>query len=88
LCGAFHAGPAKGVYFGHYGAKPEAWGRLMPSARAILNAFAQDQAAAAIVGWTDTKNRAALAFNKRIGFESRGEIAPGITEQVWRPKWL
>jgi hypothetical protein len=25
-----------------------------------------------------------LAFNRRIGFESRGEISPGITEQVWR----
>lgn len=85
VCGVFHLGPMPDVFFAHYAVKPEKWGHLRAHAKAVLREAAFELGAIAIVGWTDTKNRAALAFNRRIGFESRGEIAPGITEQVWRP---
>lgn len=88
VCGVFNGPQVPGVYFGHYAVKPEGWGKSDDDALAVLNAFARDAGARAIVGWTDTGNRAALFFAKRLGFENRGEVIPGITEQVWRPKWV
>lgn len=87
LCGVFHLGPYPDVYFGHYGMRPEGRGVSVEAGKRILREFAAQSGAVAIVGWTDTDNRAALAFNRRMKFENRGEIAPGITEQVWRPSW-
>lgn len=87
VCGVFNLGPMPGVWFGHYAVKPEGWGKSDEDAKAVLREFSADFEARAIVGWTDSTFRAALAFAKRLGFEDRGEVVPGITEQVWRPKW-
>jgi hypothetical protein len=84
VCGAFHLGPIPGVYFGHSGVRYPRGLSIVSSAKSILREFWADKKPRAIVGWIDTDNHAALAFNRRIGFESRGEISPGITEQVWR----
>lgn len=89
ICGAFRDGPWPGVLMADYGAKPEGWGRLTAPARAVLRAVWAAYEPQLIVGWTDSTNRAALAFNRRIGFRVTGEmtLANGdkITTQEWRP---
>lgn len=82
LCGVFHCAPWPGCWMAHYAAKPEGWGRLDRHAKAILVAFWDDKQPAAIIGWTEKTNRAALAFARRIGFREDGDL-PFVT-QVWR----
>lgn len=88
ICGAFRLGPWPGVFMADYGVKPEGWGRVTEPGRAILAAFWAARAPQLIVGWTDSTNRAALAFAKRLGFVVTGEmtLANGkrITAQEWR----
>lgn len=91
ICGAFRPGPWLGVWMADYGARPEGWGQLTEPAKAILHAFWDAQKPQLIVGWTDSRKRAALAFSKRIGFRVTGEmtLADGtrIVAQEWRPLW-
>lgn len=89
ICGAFHQAPWPGVWFGHYGVKPEGWGNLTNPARRILRQFCERVGASCVIGWTDKDNRAAIAFAKRIGFRETGTIDAGrviVTE--WRPSWV
>lgn len=89
ICGAFRLGPWPGVWMADYGARPEGRGRLVKPAQAILRAFWQGWQPELIVGWTASTKRAALAFNRRIGFQPAGEmtLANGtrIIAQEWRP---
>lgn len=75
VCGAFHAMPWPGVWGAHYGVKPDAWGHTKEPSLAILRAFSEAQRPALIVGWTDSRNRAAVAFARRIGFVETGRMA-------------
>ncbi len=86
----FHVAPWPGVWMAHYAAKPEGWGFLVPHARRILDAFWREKEPARIVGWTEAKNRAAVAFARRIGFTEDGRMAlpDGVVIMSgWRPKW-
>jgi hypothetical protein len=89
ICGGFRDGPYPGVLLADYGAKPEGWGRLTEPARAILRAVWKAYEPQLILGLTESNNRAALAFNRRIGFAPTGllTLASGqtLTLQGWRP---
>lgn len=89
ICCAFRPGPWPGVVMADYGARPEGWGRLDDPGRAILFAFWGARLPAAIMGWTDSRKRAALAFSRRLGFERVGQIhlegGREVVMQVWRP---
>ncbi|MDT1061195.1 hypothetical protein RM190_04940 [Paracoccus sp. CPCC 101403] len=77
VCGAFHRAPWPGAWFAHYGVKPEAWGRLIEPARAVLTDFAHEADATLFIGWTPASNRAAIAFAKRLGFAVTGTLDGG-----------
>ena len=88
ICGAFHPAPWSGVWFAHYGAHPEGWGSLKIPAQRVLRAFCAASGAACLIGWTNTRNRAAIAFARRLGFEITGTIDAGrVTATEWRPEW-
>lgn len=86
ICGAFHRAPWPGVWWGHYGVKPEGWGAITAPAQRILRAFCAAEAVSCIVGWTDSQNRAAIAFARRLGFVITGTVDAGrVTQSEWRP---
>ena len=85
ICGAFQTMPWPGIFMAHYGVKPEGWGQLIKPAQAVLRAFCEAHGAKRIVGWTDSRNRAAIAFALRVGFVIDGEM-PGIVMTGWEPK--
>lgn len=74
VCGAFHRTFWPDVFMAHYGVKPEGWGRATIPARRILRRFWGVHGPQRIIGWTDSRNRAALAFARRLGFEIDGEM--------------
>jgi hypothetical protein len=74
LCGAFHKAHWPDVWMGHFATKPTGWGNNIKHGKAILNAFWADQQPTLIIGWTPARNRAALAFTRRLGFELMGEM--------------
>lgn len=74
VCGAFHATFWPGVWMAHVGMKPEGWGRSDDDARAILSDFAAAKDAERLIAWISGKNRAAIAFARRLGFEKDGEM--------------
>ena len=87
ICGVFHLSMWPGVWMAHYGVKPEGWGSLATPAKAILQAFWEDQKPERITGWTRADNRAALAFARRIGFVQDGILPlPGgdVVMSGWR----
>lgn len=86
ICGAFHKAPWPGVWFAHYGVKPDGWGSLTAPAKHILTAFCEAVKATCVIGWTDAGNRPAIAFAKRIGFRETGSIDAGrVITTEWRP---
>lgn len=88
VCGVFHPAHWPAVWVAHYGVRPEAWGRAVKPAKAVLRAFWAANEPELIIGWTDESNRAALAFARRLGFRVHGEMdLPGgkVIEQNWRP---
>ena len=88
ICGLFHLMHDPGIYMAHYGVMPEGWGRLTFPARTVLAYAFDDLGAERFVGWTDEKNRAALAFAKRIGFKRDGVLPlrdKTIIMQGWTP---
>lgn len=90
VCGIFHLAPWPDVWMGHYGVKPEGWGRTVGHGREILSAFWATEKPERIVGWTPESNRAALAFARRLGFEIDGEMdlpSGKIIMQGWTP-WV
>jgi RimJ/RimL family protein N-acetyltransferase len=84
ICGAFQAMPWEGVFMAHYGVKPDGWGQLVKPAQSILRAFSGAHRVKRVIGWTDKRNRAAVALALRIGFEVDGEM-PGIVMTGWGP---
>lgn len=84
ICGVFHRAPWPDVWMAHYGVKPEYRGQYVAPAKAILRAFWDAHKPNRIVGWTEESNRAALAFNRRIGFSQDGAF-PGVIMQGWTP---
>ena len=74
VCGVFHDVPWPGVISVHCGVKPEGWGKLDAHARNILISAWDFYQPKLIVAWSDARNRAVLAFNKRIGFKVHGEM--------------
>lgn len=88
VCGCFHLAPWPGVWMAHYGVRREEWGGLNEPARAVLNAFWDARRPHRIVGWTDHRNRAALAFARRLGFVEDGRMPTlegEIIMQGWTP---
>ena len=88
ICGVFHEMPWPGIWMGHYGAKPEGWGRLVAPAREILERFTADTGAARVVGWTLASNRPACAFARRLGFTEDGRMPTPDGEIImtgWTP---
>lgn len=87
VCGAFHPAFWPGVWMGHIGVLPQAWGQVDEAAARIVADFAAEQNAARIVGWVKESNRAMLAMCRRIGFEIDGRLP--LDEPVamlgWRP---
>lgn len=80
VCGVFHVIPWPHVWQGHYGVKPEAWGRTVKPALSLLSEFWDDHQPQMIVGWTDSRNRQALSFARRLGFKEHGRMElPGQT---------
>lgn len=87
ICGAFHPAPWPGLWFAHYGVKPDGWGHLKEPATAIMRAFCAASDARALIGWTDSRNRAAIALARRLGFEITGTMDGGsVTISEWRPQ--
>jgi RimJ/RimL family protein N-acetyltransferase len=87
VCGCFHDAHWPGVVMAHYGVLPEAWGSTVPAGRDILQQFAADYEPQAIIGWTAERNRAALAFARRLGFREYGrlELPSGtVIKQEWK----
>jgi RimJ/RimL family protein N-acetyltransferase len=87
ICGIFHRAFWPDVWMVHYGVMPEGWGHLVEPARAILAAFWKHHAPKRIIGWTDARNRAALALTRRVGFVEDGRMQVGDGEVVmtgWR----
>ena len=87
ICGVFVFGLWPSVWNAHYGVKPEGWGRLKEPATAVLSAFWDAKGAELITGWTPERNRAALAFAKRVGFFEYGRMPlPGgdVILQGWK----
>lgn len=87
VCGVFHPTFWPGVWMAHYGVKPEVWGRTQEPAKAILAAFHAAREPLLVIGWTDAKNRAALAFCKRLGFQEMGTmpVGDGVVMTRWKP---
>jgi hypothetical protein len=86
ICGVFHLALWPGVWMAHYGVKPEGWGRLDAHAKAILSEFWDAMSPVRIIGWTDSKNRRAVSFARRIGFvvDGRMPVPDGeIVMQGW-----
>lgn len=89
ICGVFHLSAWPGVWMVHYGVKREGWGKLVDPSRAILNAFWAHHQPQRIIGWTDSRNRAALALTRRVGFHEDGRMELNGYEVVmtgWRPE--
>lgn len=89
VCGAFHENMLPGVWMGHLGALPEAWGALDEAAAQIVGSFAAEKNAARIIGWVRQSNRPMLALCRRIGFEIDGilPLAEPVAMVGWRPEW-
>jgi hypothetical protein len=68
----------------HLAVKPEAWGRLRPHAERLLCAFWTDKQPLRVVAWIGNERRAAIAFARRLGFETDGHL-PGTVMMGWRP---
>lgn len=74
VCGAFRDFCWPRVLDVHCGVKPEAWGKTVPHARAILEAVWAFYAPDLIVAQSLESNRAVLAMNRRLGFEVIGTM--------------
>ena len=74
VCGVFHLAPWPGVWMGHYGIKPEMWGKAVGPARRVIEDFRNANSPDLIVGWTHEGNRAALSFARRLGFVETGRM--------------
>lgn len=74
ICGVFHLAFWPGVWMVHYGVKPEGWGKLIAPSRRILIAFWEHHRPQRIIGWTDARNKAALALTRRVGFQEDGRM--------------
>lgn len=88
VCGVFHRHIWPGVWMVHIGVKPEAWGAADRFAKAGLAAFWADQRPEAVVAWVQDKNRAVLAFMRRVGFQADGVLrmpSGDVNMQSWRP---
>ncbi len=88
ICGIFHLSSWPGVWMAHYGVKPEGWGRLVGPSVRILRAFWEHHQPQRIIGWTDARNRAALALARRMGFREDGRMQLDGYEVImtgWRP---
>lgn len=88
ICGVFHRTAWPDVWMAHYGVKRDGWGRLVEPARRILRAFWGYHRPERIIGWTDSRNRAALAFARRIGFVEDGRMeldGYAVVMTGWRP---
>lgn len=87
VCLAFHDSFWPGVHMVHVGMKREGWGRSDWEAQHILCEYADEFAAERIIAWIDEKNRAAIAFAKRLGFEEDGKMTMEtgtVTMLGWR----
>lgn len=88
ICGVFHRTAWPGVWMVHYAVKREGWGQLVEPSLRILRAFWEYRKPHRIVGWTDGRNRAALALTRRVGFREDGRMQLDGYEVVmtgWRP---
>ena len=74
ICGVFHPSFWPGVWMVHYGVKPEGWGKLVAPSLRVLKAFWAYHSPQRIIGWTDARNRAAIALTKRVGFHEDGRM--------------
>lgn len=87
VCAALHAAQWPGVWMAHVGVLPAAWGRAVGPARTILEWIWETKEPERIIGWTKESNRAALAFAKRLGFETDGRMdlpSGPVILQGWR----
>lgn len=82
VCLIFHQGPWEGVWMVHVAVRPEGWGKVDVATLGLLKAFAQTHGARRIIAWMDSRNRAVLAFAKRLGFVEDGRMRVGETEVV------
>ena len=80
VCLIFHPGPWVGVWMVHVAAKPEGWGKIEVPTLGLLRAFAQTKGASRIIAWMDERNRAVLAFARRLGFVEDGRMRVGNAE--------
>lgn len=90
ICGVFHPFAWPGVWMVHYAVKREGWGRLVEPALRVLTEFWRHHQPQRIVGWTDARNRAAVALARRVGFVEDGRLPLQGHEVVmsgWRPEW-
>lgn len=88
VCLAFHPDHHPGVWMVHVGALREALGRTTEPARALLEAFWAEQQPAHVIGWIETRNRAACALARRVGMRREGQMACGVEMFGWRPEWV
>lgn len=88
VCGVFHPAMWWGLYMAHYGVLPSAWGRTTEPGKAILRQFWEDRQPEKIIGWTDSRNRAALSYARRLGFREYARLKLSestIVQQEWTP---
>ncbi|MTH33062.1 hypothetical protein GL279_00420 [Paracoccus limosus] len=86
VCAAFRDFCWPRVLDVHCGVKPEAWGKTVPHARAILEAAWAFYAPDLIVAQSLETNRAVLSMNRRLGFEVIGtmQTPARVVIQGWR----
>lgn len=74
VCGVFHPLPWPGVWLGHYGVKPNVWGKSIAPARQVIAEFLEAEKPERLMGWTKEENRAAISFARRLGFVECGAM--------------
>lgn len=88
ICGIFHQGPVPNSWTAHCGVKPAKWGALVNDAKDIMMEFWAHHSPDVIVAMPSKKNRAVIAFDKRVGFKEVGTLSPMSGELVileWKP---
>lgn len=87
VCWIFHPAPWPGIWMSHFAVKPEGRGHAVEAAKAIAHEFWAEKKPVRLIGWTPERNRAALAFTRRIGAVRDG-VMPTPTGNIIMQGWV
>lgn len=87
VCLMFNDAHWPGVAMVHCAVNQDAHGAAVEPARAIIAEFIDDYQPQAIIAWLDEKNRAAIAYSRRVGFQDCGRFelpSGGVIQQEFQ----